>query len=441
MSQRLWIPGTIGSIISAVTYCHVSLKESKLNKVLIYIGGLSSCEKGAVGTHTRGIINAFMYGGQFSSHYIVGSNLDCFATNEKLLKRDISHLGVPTGSVLHKFKFFKRYADTILEEIAFIIKEHPDSEFLVYHRYSVSFSLRLFKQLKKSGHVKLHLILEYNDITVDQLKFASVNKQWNPVSSFIRTNILSLRLIEQQEGRCFNLADRVVCVTDKLKAYADSLSGNTNAIVIENATEKSLIEKYYHADKVELRKKLHLDPSKFYLCHVGTLTYWDGLIELFHSLKKIRSINHLRFIIIGDGALKIKLRQLAEELNLLDTILFYDAMPFDQAIEFVYIADMIPLLKTITSYQLSPIKYYESLGLGKFILSSDTPYINRAANEQLGQTVSLPLDTDEIANQLDALYQRREEINGMGTLIKEYAMKHHTWNSRVEAILSSLKTE
>ncbi len=410
---------------------------SKSSRILVYIGGLTTCEKGAVGTHTRGIVKAFISSRKFTQYFLIGSGLECFDQQEELQKIDLNHLGQPEGHFLNKLNYFSKYALTIYNHIIDIAHRNPSSEIILYHRYALGISNNLIQTLKCKKHT-FKLILEYNDITIDQLKFAAKNNQWSAIGQLVRVNPISLKIIEQQEKNCIQYANFVVCVTDKLKTYTDQLSNQTNSIVVENATEKKLIESFKDTDKYALREKLNLDPTKFYLCHVGTLTYWDGLQELISSLPKLSCIHQIQFLIIGDGSCKKELIALVQKLNLSQHVQFFDAIPFQDALKYVYIADVIPLLKTITSYQLSPIKYYESMGLGKFLLTSDTPYINGISNLKLGAKVSLPLNCEEISNTLEDLFQRRSQIDELSNSIKQYAIQHHTWEQRVSLINQAL---
>ena len=408
-----------------------------LKTVLIYIGGLSSCERGAVGTHTRGILHAFLKSRRFSTCHLIGSSLDCF-TDSELAKHDLSYLGIPQGTLLNKWQFYNRYIHAILSQVKDILREHTGSHILIYHRYSPAISPGLFKKMKGIDIKSIQLVLEYNDLTIEQLKFAAQNKAWSPLNAWLRVNPVSLSILHLKERNCFRLADIVVCVTEKLCDYVNQISGKNHAIRVENATDKNLILKYQSSDRTEVRNRLHMLSNTFYMVHAGTLTYWDGLAELLSALSRTKNRNKIKLLIIGEGAMKSSLMNITRNLKLEGNVEFMDAMPFEQVLEYVFAADLIPLLKTITSYQLSPIKYYESLGLGKYILATDVPYIQEAAQIELGATVSLPLDVERVAVVLDQLYENHGKLMALSDAIQTYALTNHTWTKRVETILDSL---
>jgi glycosyltransferase involved in cell wall biosynthesis len=156
-------------------------------------------------------------------------------------------------------------------------------------------------------------------------------------------------------------------------------------------------------------------------------------------LNKSKYKKDILFYIIGNGVMKEKIISLVTTLQLTDNVFFKDAMSFAEAIEYVKACNLVPLLKTIVSYQLSPIKFYEALGMGKPILSTDVEYINEIKNTKYGKVVSSPLSTSEISNAINFLFENAQYFIDKQSEIKNFALENHTWNQRVETILNATK--
>ncbi len=96
------------------------------------------------------------------------------------------------------------------------------------------------------------------------------------------------------------------------------------------------------------------------------------------------------------------------------------------------------MLKTIATYQLCPIKFYETLGLGKLLITTDIPYINSIKEMDFGATVSLPLKKQEIISAIEKIYSMSDQLESKRKSIIKYAKNNHTWDLRVKEIMSSV---
>lgn len=407
---------------------------------VIYIGGITVCERGAVGTHTKGIIDAFERISNIEKIYLIGGKLDCFQHSDKTQLRDI---GISTDtlenqSLVSKLKIHKKISDNILEELKKILSSHMAESVLIYHRYSVTSSKKVIKFLRKNAP-EAKVVLEYNDITVDQLQFARNKGEWGSIGGLIRTNTLSLKMIELREKYCFKAASLNIAVTDGLKDYITSLAPSAKVAVVPNATDAGLIHQYLNCNKDELRAQLGLNKSLFYFAHIGTFTHWDGIIEFLEAFNECKERTRMRVLFIGHGAILNEINDTVKKLQLENFVTIMPPMDQRDAQKYLAAVDAIPLIKTISSYQLSPIKFYESLGLGKLMITSDVPYINSVRELGFGEVVALPLKQKAIINAIQNVYNRRHELEEISHRIKSFASRECTWDRRVEQILNAVE--
>ena len=408
--------------------------------IFIYLGGKEICEKGAVGTHSKGIIEAVINSGFFDDYYVIGSNIDC------INNKSIHLLDIKPSKVNLKLSLYSKYINhnkqvanlyNNLERLLLSLEAHNVT---LYHRYGIFNSYPIIKKLK-TNFPYLKIILEYNDLTNEQLKFANSNKQWGFIGGFIRTNYFTQKLIEYREKYCFTKATLNIGVTDALVDYIKLLSPKAKTLVLQNGVSEKLITKHKNKSKIELRKELKLNIDDFIIAHVGTLTYWDGLLELIDVIAELKSENIIvNFIIVGSGSCELKLKELTHKLNLNNQIKFIPPLNHEEALKYIIVADIIPLLKTISSYQLSPMKYYEALGLGKPLIATDIDYINSIKNSDFGIVVSNPLNNDEIKKALIYYYKNKSKLTMLKSKIINYTLNNHTWDIRVKVILKTLNS-
>lgn len=205
-----------------------------------------------------------------------------------------------------------------------------------------------------------------------------------------------------------------------------------NVLVLENASNVEFDANLSHSNNSN---------DVLRLGHIGTLTSWDGLSELINAIYlaiKNDSNIKIKLIIVGYGTEKINLETLVDYLHLKAVITFHDPVPHNEAIELLHNIDVVPLLKTINDYGLSPIKYYESLAVGRTLIVSDIEHINEIP-EYIGKVAKYPLDTKDISNILTNLYYNKENIINRVGEISQYAQIHHTWDKRIDKLLSKLK--
>jgi glycosyltransferase involved in cell wall biosynthesis len=176
------------------------------------------------------------------------------------------------------------------------------------------------------------------------------------------------------------------------------------------------------------------------LGHIGTLTYWDGLVELIEAIRfcinKFPDIK-IKFLIIGEGSLKNKLEYLVKLKKLESVVFFNNSVVYSKVDIYFDKIDVVPILKTLNTYGLSPIKYYEALSFGKTLIVSNIEHLNELPFFA-GKIVSFPLNIEEIANELYDLYIKQEEIRENSRKINKYANDNLTWEKRIDYLIENL---
>lgn len=282
------------------------------------------------------------------------------------------------------------------------------------------------------------LVTEYNDISIDQLIFTN-NFRRSFFARFLRTNPLVLWFLKRTEAYIFSFSDLTVVMTDKIMDYVLRISKNARTLVLPNATSSALITRAKASDKYETRKELGLPMDYFYLAHIGTLTYWDGLEYLLRGMERCENIKNIKLLIIGDGDALPMIRNQVHIDHLEKNIRFFPPMPHDKAFKYLIASDVVPILKTIDTYQLCPIKYYEALGAGKPLICTDIQYINGIADKKFGRVVKCPPPAEEIMDAIEYFFSRKSVLDSWKNEILTFALENHTWEQRVSVLLNTIK--
>ena len=374
-----------------------------------YIGGLDSNQRGAVGTHTAGIISGFKENGFYTVGYFLEGVTPKEACDEEILVQSSSSKSVLIRAVLSRFALIRR---------ANLIDERE----LAYHRFDPFLTPFL---------VSKNTIIEYNDDVLAQVKFAAANGQWSPLGTALRQLFypVAFRLSERY---CFRRARAVVAVTEKLKDFVLSVEPRANAIFIQNGSSA-----IYHPDS-SIDKPL--DYSILQIGHIGTLTHWDGLIDFLEGLEIFHKRNptaSVCFRIVGDGNLKPQIEKTIQRKGLEKSIFLEPSVSHADAIKILQSVDLVPLLKTIDSYGLSPMKYYEALALGCFLVCSDIDHINEVPDDS-GIVVPFPFTSEDIATALEDVHRRLAQIRSTRKARAQRAQLENSWKNRVREIMSSI---
>jgi glycosyltransferase involved in cell wall biosynthesis len=153
-------------------------------------------------------------------------------------------------------------------------------------------------------------------------------------------------------------------------------------------------------DGSTLRVKLGFDDSDIVLLFVGALGKYcrykgvDYLIKAAHLARKRNS--SVKLVVVGGGELVSELKQLAQELNLEEDIIFTGAVPNEQLPSYYAMCDIF-VLPSISGPESFGIVVVEAMASGKPAIVSDLPGVRDVIkNEETGLKVP-PKDTQALS--------------------------------------------
>ena len=377
---------------------------------ILYVGGLNANQKGAIGSHTSGVIKAL-------------KNNDKIDLQGLFFKNCLPHV-MPNVYYTFDSSFKVNPISKIIQIISFslffrkLIQKHQYD--YVYFRFDPFFAPIINRK---------NAIIEYNDLFLSQIKFAATKNEWSNFGKSLRLSNFYRLYVEFAEKFSFNKSALIVVVTNKLKNYCLQYNADNKILILKNATYKIGYEQYVRESDEYLT-----------LGHIGTLTYWDGLTELIYGMKSCLELFpecKLRLFLIGEGSMKSEIISLVEQLKMNHIVFIENEVSYDLVPEIYKKIDVVPLLKTIEDYGLSPIKFYEALAYGKSLIVTNIPHINELP-DYAGCIVDYPLKIDQIALVLKNMFLNKAKIRINEKQIHDYAMEHHTWDNRIKELIKVL---
>jgi glycosyltransferase involved in cell wall biosynthesis len=385
------------------------VEEMRKIKIL-YVGGLNANQKGAVGSHTSGVIKAL-------------KNNDKIDLQGLFFKTCLPHV-MPNVYYTFDSSFKVNPISKIIQIINFslfcrklIQKNQYD---YVYFRFDPFFAPIISRK---------NAIVEYNDLFLSQIKFAAGKNEWSKFGKSLRLSNFYRLYVEFAEKFSFNKSALIVVVTEKLKDYCLQYNADNKILILKNATYKIGYEQHERESEEYLT-----------LGHIGTLTYWDGLTELIYGMKSCLELFpecKLRLYLIGEGSMKSEIISLVEQLKMNHIVFIENEVSYNFVPEIYKKIDVVPLLKTIEDYGLSPIKFYEALAYGKSLIVTNISHINELP-DYAGSIVDYPLKIDQIALVLKNMFLNKAKIRINEKQIHDYAMEHHTWDNRIKELIKVL---
>ncbi len=180
----------------------------------------------------------------------------------------------------------------------------------------------------------------------------------------------AIRVLERLELFLYHKAAQIVSVTHSFKRILTARGVDSNKItVVTNGVDMSRFKPL--PKHVELMRKLELE-GKFVAGYVGThglAHHLETLLEAAEMLQSLPGGERFHFILLGDGARKQALKDMAVERRL-DNVTFVDSVPKEQVTHYWSLLDVsiIHLRKTDLFTAVIPSKLFESMGMGLPIL-------------------------------------------------------------------------
>jgi len=140
-----------------------------------------------------------------------------------------------------------------------------------------------------------------------------------------------------------------------------------------------------------------------YAIYTGNIGEVNNSLWLLNAARelKLRSINNIKILMIGDGQLKDSIKSSIENEKI-DSLIMLDLMPKNELIPLIQnaLVSLVPLKGTPILDTSSPNKFFESLGAGIFVIQNTNGWMREFLKEnEVGSTID-PNDYRALVNEL-----------------------------------------
>lgn len=162
-------------------------------------------------------------------------------------------------------------------------------------------------------------------------------------------------------------------------------------------------------NSVDISLFSNIDQSNFtfrnysYAIYTGNIGDVNNSLWLLNAARelKLRGINNIKILMIGDGQLKDYIKSSIENENI-DSLILLDLMPKNELIPLIQhaLVSLVPLKGTPILDTSSPNKFFESLGAGIFVIQNTNGWMRQFLKEnEVGSTIN-PNDHKALVNEI-----------------------------------------
>ncbi len=196
--------------------------------------------------------------------------------------------------------------------------------------------------------------------------------------------------------------------------------------------ENKLIIRSMGVDTKKLRKKPKKNQKMKLILFVGRLNEQKGVEYLIRAMQKIKKqVKNANLLIIGEGEYKNYLENLAEELNIINSVDFAGALPFESIIYYYNAADVfvLPSVTSKTGTEGFGLVLLEAMAAAVPVVGTNSggiPYIIK--NRENGLLVK-ERDESELAGAVIELLKNKKLANKLRKNGLLFVNKHFSWDN------------
>ena len=256
-------------------------------------------------------------------------------------------------------------------------------------------------------------------------------------------NSLLHRVLGAAAGFLYQRADRIVVVTP---AFREHLIARRHVpaekiAVVENGVETDVFAPLPQPANDQLRRELGAD-GKFLVCYAGTMGMAHGLETLLDAAAQLQQRNpDVRFLLVGEGAEKERIRALAQSRGLAN-VRFLDQQPREKMPAFISASDacLVLLKKTEVFKTVIPTKMLESMSVARPVILAVEGQARQILEEACAGLVVEPENARALADAITRLAADRELGGTLGQRGREYVVRYLSRDRTAEKYIEVLET-
>ena len=230
--------------------------------------------------------------------------------------------------------------------------------------------------------------------------------------------------------------DEVITNTPYMKTWAEEMGGK-NVIVIAQGVDPKIMQKL-PKDKL-LMKKYNISNDDKIVMHLGSVLSHSGLEVIFDAIPNIlKEIPNFKLLVVGDGSHLPSLKQRANQLGIIDKIIFTGFIRYKEVPKFCSLANLcINSFRIIDmTDKLSPVKIFDFMSCGKPVLA--TPLKGMLHDFPKDSKTIIYANLDEFEQKI-ILLLNNENLEEIGVRSRKFVEKYFTWDIVAKKMLIEFK--
>jgi glycosyltransferase involved in cell wall biosynthesis len=251
-----------------------------------------------------------------------------------------------------------------------------------------------------------------------------------------------MRLCEDFALRC---ASMVVVVSEPIKAELLERGIPTERVIVSpNAVDPDQFRPL--CGGADLRRRLAIAPHEVVVAFVGSFGQWHGVSILRQSIKQIledAASPRMRFILVGDGALREETRQALQKFERSGQVIFTGMIPHGSVRQYLDAADIlvsphVPLPDGKPFFG-SPTKLFEYMAMGKAIVASRLDQLAQVLTDRQTAMLVEPGNVTDLRDVILLLATQPDLRTRLGKAARQAAIDRHTWKQNVLPVLAFVR--
>ncbi len=231
----------------------------------------------------------------------------------------------------------------------------------------------------------------------------------------------------------FKYVDAIVVVSTVLKNslinefYVDP----SKVFVIPNAVDEERFKPDISSEAI--KRQYGLNGFKI-IGFAGGFYPWHGLDMLIDGVPLLlKSFDHVKFLLVGDGAIMKSLKQKVKRLNLTETIIFTGMVPHAELPQYISAFD-IGIMPDSNDYG-SPMKILEYMAMKKPVVAPRLGPIEEIVADGKDGLLFERKNREDLILLLKKLLEDDELCRTMGSTAYKKIITQHTWKKNMKDIL------
>ncbi|PIP15410.1 MAG: hypothetical protein COX46_05935 [bacterium (Candidatus Ratteibacteria) CG23_combo_of_CG06-09_8_20_14_all_48_7] len=250
---------------------------------------------------------------------------------------------------------------------------------------------------------------------------------WKNRLNWIKHPMVALRDRKERwlvyEGTVCNAADAVIATNQEMKERLVQEHGI-------NPGKISVVGNVYGFEFGEDTgdSRVNFPSESFFVLYTGVMHYYKVRTAV-ESLSYLKQYQKIILMLVGRGNKESEriLKNLVVKHNLQDNIVFVPWQPLERLGSYIKMSSvcLVPLEGSVQSNACSPHKLFQYMAMGKPVLASDTPSLQRIIADTKCGLVFRAGDAKDLAEKIKLLYEKpdlREELgaNGKEAVLTRY---------------------